>query len=156
MPTKKIKEKENTTRLYRSETDRVIAGVCGGLGDFFNVDPMLMRLIFVIITVFGGGGVILYIILWLIIPNQSSVSEITKESIRHNADEIKEKAHSFAKDFKINRTRVHSHRFFGLIIIVIGVMFLFGNIGLFRIFDLTKLWPLLLVVIGIAILTKRE
>ena len=156
MPTKKTKEKQSSTRLYRSETNRVIAGVCGGLGNFFNVDATLVRLIFILITLFGGGGVILYIILWLIIPNQSSVSEITKESISHNADEIKDKAQSFAKDLKINTTGANSRQLFAIIIIILGVMFLFGNLGFYKIFNLFKLWPLLLVVIGIAILTKRE
>jgi phage shock protein C len=59
---------ETTGKLYRSRTDRQLAGVCGGLAEFFNVDPTLVRILFVIGTLMGGPGLLLYIILWLIMP----------------------------------------------------------------------------------------
>jgi phage shock protein C len=55
-------------KLYRSRTDSRIAGVCGGLGEYLDVDPTLVRLIFVLLALTGGHGVLLYIILWLIVP----------------------------------------------------------------------------------------
>jgi phage shock protein C len=55
-------------RLYRSTNDKMIAGVCGGLADFFGLDPSLVRLVFVLMAVLGGHGVLIYIILWLIVP----------------------------------------------------------------------------------------
>ncbi|HEY2957964.1 MAG TPA: PspC domain-containing protein [Actinomycetota bacterium] len=59
-----------TRKLYRSRTDRKIAGVCGGLASYFNVDPTLIRVLFVVLAVVGGSGIILYLALWLIVPNQ--------------------------------------------------------------------------------------
>lgn len=61
-------------RFYRSREDRWISGVCGGLGEYFNIDPILVRIGFFIITVIYGFGIILYIILWLFVdenPYQS-------------------------------------------------------------------------------------
>ena len=55
-------------RLYRSNSDRMIAGVCGGLADFFNIDPTVMRIIFVIFLLLGGNGLLIYLVLWLIVP----------------------------------------------------------------------------------------
>ena len=55
-------------RLYRSRDEKMIGGVCGGLAEYFNVDPTLVRLIWVIITLIGGAGVLLYIVLWVIMP----------------------------------------------------------------------------------------
>ena len=56
-------------KLYRSSTDKMLAGVCGGLGQYFGIDPTVVRLIFALLVVFGvGSGVILYIILALIMP----------------------------------------------------------------------------------------
>jgi phage shock protein C len=56
-------------KLYRSNTDKMIAGVCGGLGQYFGVDPTLIRLIFALLVVFGvGSGVLLYIVLAIVIP----------------------------------------------------------------------------------------
>ncbi len=54
-------------RLYRSRTDRVIGGVAGGLGDYLAIDPIWLRLGFVLLTVFGGSGVLLYLIMWLLV-----------------------------------------------------------------------------------------
>lgn len=59
-----------TKRLFRSRTNRSIAGVCGGLGEYFNVDPTLVRLLFVIFAIAGGPGLLAYIILWLIMPEE--------------------------------------------------------------------------------------
>jgi len=55
-------------RLLRSLTDRKIAGICGGLGDYFNIDPTVIRVLFLFLMLFGGGGIVLYIILWIIVP----------------------------------------------------------------------------------------
>lgn len=55
-------------RLYRSGNDRIIAGVCGGIAEYFGVDPVLVRLIWVLFALAGGSGVLLYLIAWLIIP----------------------------------------------------------------------------------------
>jgi phage shock protein PspC (stress-responsive transcriptional regulator) len=58
-------------RLYRSTTDRKIAGVCGGIGEHFGLDPTLVRVLFVLAAVFAGGGILAYIILWLVIPEEA-------------------------------------------------------------------------------------
>ena len=55
-------------RLYRSSTDRVIGGVASGLANYFKLDPLLVRLLFVIFAIVGGGAVLIYIILWIVTP----------------------------------------------------------------------------------------
>jgi phage shock protein C len=57
-------------KLYRSTSNRQLAGVCGGLAEYFNLDPTLIRVLFVILAVLGGSGVILYIAMWIIVPKQ--------------------------------------------------------------------------------------
>ena len=60
-------------RLYRSKSSKMIAGVCGGLADFFGLDPSLVRLVFVLLALLGGHGLLLYLILWIIVPyNQAA------------------------------------------------------------------------------------
>lgn len=60
-------------KLYRSKRDRVIAGVCGGLGEYFDIDPTIVRLLWVFFTIFGiFPGIIAYIIAWVIIPEEKS------------------------------------------------------------------------------------
>ncbi len=57
-------------RLFRSRNDQMIAGVCGGLGEYLDVDPTVIRLIFLLLALLGGHGILLYLILWLVIPRQ--------------------------------------------------------------------------------------
>lgn len=59
-----------TKKLRRSKKDRVIAGVCGGLGEYFSLDPVLFRVLFVFLAFIGAGGILLYILLWLVIPEK--------------------------------------------------------------------------------------
>lgn len=62
---------ENTSKkLYRSRSNRMLAGVCAGIADYFNVDPTIVRLIFVVMALAGGPGLIFYLILALIIPEE--------------------------------------------------------------------------------------
>ncbi len=62
-------ERETTRRLHRSRSDRVIAGVCGGLGEYFRVDPVWFRLAFVLLVIAGaGGGAVLYVVAWVVLP----------------------------------------------------------------------------------------
>lgn len=57
-------------KLYRSRNDRVIAGICGGLGKFLNLDSTVIRLILAILCIIGGSGLLIYIIAALIIPEE--------------------------------------------------------------------------------------
>jgi phage shock protein C len=55
-------------RLMRSSTDKKIAGVCAGLGDYFDIDPTLVRVIWLLLLLCGGTGLLAYIILWIVLP----------------------------------------------------------------------------------------
>jgi phage shock protein PspC (stress-responsive transcriptional regulator) len=57
-------------RLYRSRTERMIGGVCGGLGEYFNIDPTLVRLLFVVFALTGGSGLLAYLIFLIVVPEE--------------------------------------------------------------------------------------
>ena len=78
-------------RLYRSTTDKVIAGVCGGVAKHLNVDPVLVRLIYILLTFATGlgPGVVVYLIAWLVIPEGANSAETVVESEK-GADEPSE------------------------------------------------------------------
>ena len=60
-------------RLLLSDSDRKIMGVCGGLGDWLEIDPVLIRVAFIVLALMGGLGILVYIVLWLLIPRPSTV-----------------------------------------------------------------------------------
>ena len=66
MKTKSFKGK----RLYRSKKNKIIAGVCAGIGEYFEVDPVLIRLLWIVFTLMGGAGILAYVIAWIIIPEE--------------------------------------------------------------------------------------
>lgn len=63
---------EPVKKLYRSRTQSMIAGVCGGLAEYFNVDPTWVRLLFVLVLLLGGSSILIYIIMWIIVPLEPS------------------------------------------------------------------------------------
>lgn len=57
-------------KLYRSRTDRWIGGVCGGIGEYFDIDPLLIRLAFIVALLIWGAGILIYLIMWIVVPIQ--------------------------------------------------------------------------------------
>jgi phage shock protein C len=143
------------SRLYRSESNKMLGGVAGGLADYFNIDATLIRLFFVLFSIFGGSGVLAYLILWIIIPSESNLNNGSEETIRQNTDEIKNRAQQFADDIS-NDSGKNSRRLFGIMALIFGIAFLLNNFGFFQIFNLGKLWPVILIIIGFAILMRNN
>lgn len=63
----------NNKKLYRTEDNKMLAGVCGGVAEYFNLDPTLVRVLWVAVSLFAGAGVILYIVMAIIVPVKSQV-----------------------------------------------------------------------------------
>ena len=70
-----------TKRLYRIRDGRIVAGVCAGLAAYFGIDPTLVRLAFVLLTFFGGLGVLLYLGAWMVIPDEVDGTSIADNMI---------------------------------------------------------------------------
>lgn len=58
-------------QLRRSKTDKMIAGICGGLGKYFGLDSTILRLVFVLLLIFAGTGLLAYLVMWLVIPYEN-------------------------------------------------------------------------------------
>lgn len=61
-------------RLYKSDTDVMVGGVCAGLAEYLNIDPSFVRLMFALLGVTAGSGFLVYLLLWVILPNKSEIS----------------------------------------------------------------------------------
>lgn len=148
--------KSETKRLVRVERNRMIAGICSGIARFFDIDPTIIRLVFVVVTLFGGSGVLIYIVLWLVIPNEKGKGEIDEESIKESTEEMKDKAKEFAESAK-TYTKGRNPRFFlGIVLLFFGTIFLLDNLGFHNVFNLWRFWPVILIIIAVSILTKND
>lgn len=70
---------DEVKKLYRSKDDRWLGGVCGGLAKYFNVDPTVIRVLFILFALAIGGGILAYIIMWIVIPEEPD--GLTAESV---------------------------------------------------------------------------
>lgn len=148
-------------RLYRSETDRILWGVCGGLAQYFDIDPTIIRIITVLSIFLNGAGIIAYIILAIVIPSEKSRATDPKETVRENIEELKAAAESLGEEVKetfeasAEKTRRQvSHRrlWLGFIVIAIGIIIMLANFPFFWWFRWVYLWPVILVLIGLLII----
>lgn len=152
-------------RLYRSSDQRMIAGVLGGFGEYFGVDPTIIRVIFVLVTVATGFllGSVAYLVLWLIIPGEEAVNRPIRDSMRENVEEMAQSARNLGSEVQatFSRERTPEERrgrlpLLGLILVVVGILFLLGSLDLLGWFRLGRLWPLVLIIIGVFLLLRRR
>jgi phage shock protein C len=140
-------------RLYRSKSDRMIGGVCGGLGTFLNIDPIFIRLLFVLLLFGSDFGLILYILLWILIPEEGKAYGFKEESF---GDRVK----SMGDDIQVAVTQPHPQAglIMGVGLIVIGGLLFVDRLNLAWLdwFNMDVLWPALLIVGGIALLFRQR
>ncbi len=151
-------------RLYRSRSDRMIWGVCGGLAKYFDMDPTIVRAIAVLSIFFGSLGIWAYIILAIVVPLENSKATEPKDTIKENVEEIKETATELGRELRSTlageegeseeAAKVWHRRrnTLGIVLIVLGALFLLGSFDLFWWFRWSTLWPIILVAIGVLII----
>ena len=123
-------EESKGKRLYRSRKDSIIGGVCGGIGNYFNIDPVFIRLIFVLLFLLRGSGILIYIVAWIIIPLEP----------RHKVnDNIKNKKEKKVTEKKSDKKKKGKNSKIGLVIFfIIFGLFIFTFIGGFIFYDTFK------------------
>jgi phage shock protein C len=84
-------------RLVRSRNDRMIAGVAGGLAATLNIDPLLVRIVLLALAFLNGFGLMLYVALWLLVPNEDSAAVDAREQVRENVGEMQSAAESMVQ-----------------------------------------------------------
>ncbi len=145
---------EKNKRLYRSAKSKVFGGVAGGIAEYFDIDPIIIRLLFVIIAFAGGGGAIVYLILWIALPlepitmfNMNMGSASATDAGNPEAQDATDTNPGASDSFKMPvKTENRSGLIGGIILISLGLIFL-ANRFIPNI-NFGDLWPLLLVILG--------
>jgi phage shock protein PspC (stress-responsive transcriptional regulator) len=157
----------------------MIGGVCGGLAKYFDIDPTIVRVLFVVSIFIGGGGILAYIILWIVVPEEQIIFQSAgQNSQTHQSDSDSEGSYADTKQDSskfdstsfnaginqkvneatneinkiIDEARSNKKVFGGTILILLGILFLLDN--LFPYFDFGDYWPIILIVIGVGIIIK--
>jgi phage shock protein C len=128
--------------LHRSRSDRVVAGVCGGLGEYLGIDPVVVRLGFILLTVAGGIGLPVYLLLAVIMPSAASVGA--------------SKAIPVWGGLESNWRHQRRRRLAAAALILLGSYFLLENAGLLHWLAPGVFWPMVLIGLGVLLLTRRR
>jgi phage shock protein C len=122
----------STPHLHRSATDAVLAGVCGGIAEYLSLDPSLVRLAFVVATLWGGIGVLAYIVLAIVLP----VDQRTGASVSTS----------------VEGSRIVA----GLSLVFLGAVLMAGNMGWAPWLSWNLVWPGILILIGLGLLVRDQ
>jgi phage shock protein C len=117
-------------RLSRSASNKMFAGVCSGIARYFTIDPAIVRLLFVVFAFAGGAAIPVYIVLWIVMPQDDGSAIVTVAADR-------------------------AHETLALALVAIGGVWLLANLGAFRFIDWRFGWPIVLIAIGVALLARR-
>ncbi len=159
-------------KLYRSNKNKMVGGVAGGLAEYFDIDPTIVRVVFVVALLMHGIGILAYILLWVIVPEQPFVFNMPAGSAAgsnepqpiYNAGQTENtSSHSevnsennFAKAYDIHQQEKKKKRstFFGAALIIIGAIFL-ADTWIPHI-HFSHLFPIILIGIGIGLIIKSK
>jgi phage shock protein PspC (stress-responsive transcriptional regulator) len=175
-----------TSRLYRSTSERMLGGVAAGLGNYFKIDANIVRLVFLLLALFTGGGfALVYVLLWLILPTPTSTATDVGSVIHENLNEIGSQFRGLSGGNGGNGgtvanggqgqaagaapnggqlpqgsqpvARTHSRPGTGaMALIIIGAFFLLVNLGMFHWIKWGFWWPVMLIVLGLWLLNRRR
>ena len=140
-----------TKRLFRSRNNRVFAGVAGGIAEYFEIDPVIVRALFVISTIGWGAGILVYIVLMIIVPQRQLETIGMSPEGKPIGKEIFDDAENFISELNDKNERSKRKNVFGIALIAIGVLMLLDN--LLPTLYFADWWPLVLVAVGVYLLS---
>ncbi len=132
-------------RLYKSRKSKMIGGVAGGLGDYFDIDPVIVRVLFIITAFAWGVSIIVYILLWIILPENPDELEYYYDFNNDKHDNLSEDADLHTTKKKADRKIIA-----GIFLIGLGVIIFTDKVTDWIQFK--YVWPLILIVIGASLL----
>jgi len=150
-------------RVYRSETDRVIGGVCGGLGEYFELDPVFLRVALVLLAFVGGLGVVLYLAAWVLMPTRSKAALPPRQALRDNLGDISERTEQFIEGARAplrpgadRQAPIPRPYLAGGILVALGLLLFLYMLGLLSWLKPAPLLAIILILIGLALLVGRR
>jgi len=143
-------------RLFRSSTDKMLGGVCAGLGKYLRVDITIVRLFFVVLTLVGGFGPLLYIILWIFMPLEGHV--FNGKTPQFDGEDLKDRA-SLVRDDVVSAfssPNQNTARFIGIALVLMGGFLVLKELNVPWLTWLNSgvIWAALILLAGVALLVR--
>jgi len=136
-------------RIYRSTSDKVIGGVCGGLGEYFGIDPTWVRVLFVLSLFAEGVGLLAYLIGWIVIPKEPEFAATATPA----EGETMNSQQSAVSQNATGEQKPRGAGFLpGVILVILGMIFLFDRV--FYWFDFDYVWPMVIIGVGVILIYR--
>lgn len=147
--------------ISRSRQNRIFGGVATGLGEYLTIDPIVVRVLFVVSVLFSGIGILLYLIMWIVIPEEkfdynNTFSSSSKNNVNGNKG-TSTNANTSGENINFTfhqEKKKNGKVIFGIILIIIGMFFL--GIEIFSFLNFADLLPVILIGLGITLLWKSK
>jgi len=137
-------------KLQRDESNKVLAGVAAGLAEYFDLDVIWVRLIFLLMVIMGFSGVLVYLILWIVVPAKPYFATFNTD---YRVDE--QAPVEVTGSMPINKPKSKATPVLGFFFVALGLYFLFEEFGYVPDwFDISKLWPVILIILGLVFLFR--
>ena len=146
---------EHARGLEKSASDKVLAGVAGGMAEYMNIDPVLVRVGWVVLCFATAGlAFVVYIVMALVMPKEGSANGDAHGVVTENLGGMAEDATEFGQRMLERKDRTRNWLALGLI--VIGTVALLANLGVFSFINWGLIWPVALIAVGGAFLFARS
>jgi phage shock protein PspC (stress-responsive transcriptional regulator) len=148
-------------KLYRDEHRKTIGGVCAGLAEYFDIDIAIVRALFLLTFIFMGTGLMVYIVLWIVLPKKGynafnpGVDYRVPPQDPYNAFGTPQ-PDNFSPFQPQKKETSRAGLIIGVVLIFIGASFLLHELRLFHYWHFGKLWPAVLVIIGFALMVSGK
>ena len=145
-------------KIYRSRTDRIIFGVCGGLGEYFQIDATIFRILFLLLFFCGAAGLILYLLMAILIPKNSATGGFGGQDGSLSAN-LKNRVQELAAEIKSNKSlKLDRRTVFASLVIFLGVWLILQQIfpSYNHWLSWSVFWPLAIIFIGLAIIVRGK
>lgn len=152
-------------KLHRIKKDSIFAGVSTGLAEYFGIDPVIFRAIFIILTLANGIGILIYLALVVIIPQnprEEKIEFIDENKVQEIAKEIKEKSEDIARKIKEESEEIKEKKWweekrnlFGIFLIILGVIIILEIIFPIDVLNFKLIWGVALALIGLYFIFKK-
>lgn len=148
---------QSSGTVLRRGSDRVVGGVCSGLAEYFRVDPLFVRVAFVVLTLLQGAGILIYFVLWVLMkpPIDETAGPSFGDRVRAVGDEIRADLRG-GLNTTTGGTTLNRTLWLGVILIVLGAYFLISNLGLLNGFRWDLFWPVVLIAVGLFVLVRSR
>jgi phage shock protein C len=152
-------------KLYRDENHKVIGGVCAGLADYFGIDVSIVRLVFLLTLILKGGGLLIYVIFWIVLPKKPFLITPPFGQPGHQpfgqpynqpfVDYTVPPANPIKTDpdfVNLPKKRSTGSIIAGCILVLLGAAFILNDLNIIPDWDFEHLWPVILIAVGVIVI----